>query len=283
MSQRIHVTGAAAGLLVLGIGLTLGSCKSSDSFRTEATIEQYIPRVTTLDGSVVAVLRQGTPPSSNGAQQPASNGFPIVVTGGSGQTTISALQPFSTVIVAMLGIDNYWELMLPSPTPQVDLLYNVATNLPNFSFVAQYGVEAGGGISDYANQSVQVRKVGNGDVQVSVAWIGRSDVDLYVTDPSGETVYFGHRTSASGGTLDLDSNPACSFDDINNENIVWPAGVAPYGDYTVVVDYYDDCNAPRSDYVVTIQRKNYGTQVFTGSFVGVNGTPSGTQQTTFTF
>jgi hypothetical protein len=41
-------------------------------------------------------------------------------------------------------------------------------------------------------------------------------------DAVGEEIYYGDQQAASGGFLDLDSNAACSGDNIRNENITWP-------------------------------------------------------------
>ncbi len=101
-----------------------------------------------------------------------------------------------------------------------------------------------------------------------MAWTGATDVDLHVIDPAGFHVYFADRIAPSGGRLDLDSNPACSIDNVNNENIVWPTNGAPQGQYTVMVDYWSDCQQPRSDYVVTVQVRGQQPQTYTGSFVG---------------
>ena len=135
----------------------------------------------------------------------------------------------------------------------------------------------------YAEQTLSIINVGTGDVQISVAWTGASDVDLHVFDPSGEEIYYANKTAASGGTLDLDSNPACAIDNKNNENIVFPTGSAPSGDYRVVVDYYDDCGVARSDWVVTVQRKDQEPLTFTGSVVGGSGSNPPAEVTTFTY
>jgi len=50
-------------------------------------------------------------------------------------------------------------------------------------------------------------------------------------------------TSSSGGELDRDSNAGC-FEVAASpvENIFWPAGTAPRGQYTVKVYYFLDCD-----------------------------------------
>jgi len=77
----------------------------------------------------------------------------------------------------------------------------------------------------------------NVDVRVTLVWDNRNDLDLHVTAPSGEVIFFGHRVSACGGGLDVDRN-------INGEtitpveNIRWPKGSAPEGRYRVMVRNY---------------------------------------------
>lgn len=80
---------------------------------------------------------------------------------------------------------------------------------------------------------VSALEYGYGDVQVTLTWDNTSDLDLWVTDPYGEKIYWYHPYSASGGQLDVD--------DVNGygpENIFWPTGAAPNGTYLVQVDYY---------------------------------------------
>jgi uncharacterized protein YfaP (DUF2135 family) len=128
-----------------------------------------------------------------------------------------------------------------------------------------------------------VIRVGTGDVQVSIAWSGASDVDLHVFDPSGEEIFYDNKQSASGGLLDLDSNAACSIDGRNAENVVWPAAGAPRGTYRVVVDYYDDCGVAKTDWVVTLQVEGAAPRTFSGSFTGIGATTPMLQVATFNY
>lgn len=85
--------------------------------------------------------------------------------------------------------------------------------------------------------------LGTGDVQVTLRWVGRNDLDLHVVDPAGEEIYYSHRSSPSGGNLDVDSNARCSenITEQSVENIFWPLGNAPTGIYQISVDYYQQC------------------------------------------
>ena len=76
-------------------------------------------------------------------------------------------------------------------------------------------------------------RAGMGDVYVTLRWENTSDLDLYVKDPSGELIYYSHKTSASGGRLDVDDR-----DGYGPENIYWATGTAPRGTYTVYVEYW---------------------------------------------
>ncbi len=86
------------------------------------------------------------------------------------------------------------------------------------------------------------RCVGAGDVRVTLAWQGGSDLDLHVVDPSGEEIYYDNPTSETGGVLDTSTGPTCEDGSTTNvENVYWPAGTAPAGSYRVLVNYVASC------------------------------------------
>jgi hypothetical protein len=87
--------------------------------------------------------------------------------------------------------------------------------------------------------------VGTGDVQVTLTWQTNDDIDLYVTDPDGETISYQNTWSYSGGQLDRDN--LCGNLIIGRpENIFWPEGGAPSGTYTVQVNYFGACESAHS-------------------------------------
>ncbi|OFW66427.1 MAG: hypothetical protein A2Z12_05205 [Actinobacteria bacterium RBG_16_68_21] len=85
--------------------------------------------------------------------------------------------------------------------------------------------------------------LGSGDVQVTLIWSSKADLDLMVTDPALDEVFYNNRTVASGGTLDRDANFPCNSDSSSPaaENIFWPTGQAPEGSYTATVVFTSDC------------------------------------------
>ena len=81
---------------------------------------------------------------------------------------------------------------------------------------------------------------GTGDLSFRLTWTGTADVDLYVQSPLGEPVNYGLRHAASGGELDVDCNfrseefESSEFRhmcEMPMENIYWPHGTAPRGEY----------------------------------------------------
>lgn len=78
---------------------------------------------------------------------------------------------------------------------------------------------------------------GTGDIAFRLLWSGLSDLDLHVLDPAGDHLSFVRREAASGGRLDVDCNG--SSDQVCErpiENVFWPEGAAPAGEYRVWVE-----------------------------------------------
>src|SRR5262245_33157730 len=91
-------------------------------------------------------------------------------------------------------------------------------------------------------QRLEAAGAQTGDVQLSLIWDNTNDLDLHCVDPQGFEIYYSQRRSPSGGVLDVDRNAACNQvvkDPV--ENIYWPAGGAPNGNYRVYVNYFQRC------------------------------------------
>jgi hypothetical protein len=121
--------------------------------------------------------------------------------------------------------------------------------------------DPGGFIPPSATEPV----LGTGDVQMTLRWNNAADLDLHVTDPSGEEIYFNHPTSTSGGWLDVDANGDCSGD-APVENVFWPTGGAPVGNFQVSVVYYGDCgDLEPADYELTVSINGQVVDVRSGT------------------
>lgn len=86
----------------------------------------------------------------------------------------------------------------------------------------------------------------NVDVRISLVWDNRNDLDLHVTAPSGEVIYYGHKVSQCGGVLDVDRNVRGETT-TPVENVRWMRGTAPPGEYKVMVrnfNFHEPDRAP---------------------------------------
>ncbi|MEM6252118.1 MAG: hypothetical protein AAF821_04270 [Cyanobacteria bacterium P01_D01_bin.156] len=82
-----------------------------------------------------------------------------------------------------------------------------------------------------------------GDIQVTLRWDTQDDLDLIVVDPGSDIIDFGSPTSPSGGQLDVDANGFCETQSIAPvENIFWPTGAAPDGNYLAYVALAIPCS-----------------------------------------
>lgn len=129
-------------------------------------------------------------------------------------------------------------------------------------------VDGQGRVSAPVSRPLRVIAVGAGQVEVTLWMSEPTDLDLYVTDPGGQTVYYGNRDASSGGHLDLDANAACGSNmGVDNEHVYW-RDRAPAGTYRVNVSHYESCISGRPvDYRVTLHACGE-TVVLTGRFEG---------------
>jgi hypothetical protein len=106
-------------------------------------------------------------------------------------------------------------------------------------------------------------ELGTGDVQVTLEWNSPADLDLAVTDPTGDTISFSNSgPTATGGQLDVDSNVGC-VDNGSVENVFWPPGQAPTGAYTAVVTGFNtSCGS--GAFTLTVRIAGLDDQVFEG-------------------
>lgn len=122
-----------------------------------------------------------------------------------------------------------------------------------------------------------VLRGGQGPVQVTLRWDTETDLDLELDEPTGSgtcKIWFSDpnqpgnlSTCGAVGSLDLDSNAACTIDGVDVENVIYPAGsTAPPGQYTVRVTNFDPCQVSAAiPFEVTV-RANGQTQVFCDAF-----------------
>jgi len=217
---------------------------------------------------VEATLVMGDRPDDAGAPSAVLELQSSIVTGMPARLLVTGDAPFTRIALSVLGAENYWEIVLPSAALRVQVIATGASLLPNTSFPIEVAVGNGSGYGNAAREDVQAVDLATSDIAVILRWNAPSDVDLHVTDAKGIEVYFGNPSTDEGGQLDLDSNPACSIDGINQEVITWPIGRAPSGEYKIDVDYWSDCGVARSDYSVTFMVRGRVVQEVNGFFEG---------------
>ncbi|MBI5823893.1 MAG: hypothetical protein HZB18_07700 [Chloroflexi bacterium] len=164
------------------------------------------------------------------------------------------------LILLVLGLTawftrDYW-MPAPPPTPVATSTFIPTSPALEPTFVPSETPEP---------TATRVENLGTGDVQVTLIWDSINDLDLWVTDPAGETIYFDHKNSVSMGELDVDANPGCGSTTTNPvENIYWPTGEAPDGIYTIAVQYFEVCQSEaRTPFTITL-KVNGRAQTFDG-------------------
>ena len=110
-----------------------------------------------------------------------------------------------------------------------------------------------------------------GDVQILLSWSNYNDLDIACIDPSGDKVWYSNKTVASGGQLDIDMNADGPSRQDPIENIYWPTGGAPQGQYKVILTYYarHDSRQIATPYSVTVKHGSE-TQTYTGTMTAVH-------------
>ncbi|SDH65692.1 hypothetical protein [Agrococcus jejuensis] len=229
----------------------------------DASLDDYLTAATAEGGAAVGSASGDAVAGGEGGAVQTSDSA-IAVNGGSIEIVVESDVPFDTVLVGAgsttvgsatpTAWPGSYEIALGAATTSTSIVVTVSQAPPSTEFsvvVAVVGTD--GTVSAVDATNVSIVEVGTGDVQVSVSWNEDVDVDLYVVDPNGETIYYGATTSSSGGELDLDSNPSCQIDGIRNENVTWPLGEAPSGTYEVRLNLYADCNIDQTSWVVTVQ------------------------------
>jgi hypothetical protein len=242
--------------------------------RPPKTVRPRFPS-SSLRDPVDAVYHEGDPPSDGGADAATTSENSSPLEGQPYRLGLSAGTAFSTVYVWVEGIDGYYELTIPAAVTTTELVIGLADDPPDGTFGITTAVGTGaGGVTATATTDVEPRDLSDADFSATdfsatVSWTGASDVDIHVVDPNGFRVSYLNPESEEGGKLDLDSNAGCAIDNINTETISWPEGTAPDGDYTVIIDYFDDCGVESSTYSVVVRRQGRdNATVSNRTFVG---------------
>ena len=249
------------GTLIFAITLMMIGCSKPK----ETTVDKYI---SVKDGVLVADEMPST--SSDVNIEVTMN--KKVIPGGTSIVNVDSPVTVEKVYVGVEDEYGYYEWVPSSTNYEFVILVNqdIVLGEEEEDFVILIAIlDENGKVSEVIEKSVELIEVGTGQLQISLSFDNAKDVDLHVIEPEqvdeegnelsfyDRHIYYGHRTSSNGGHLDLDSNPGCRLDYVNNENITYDiedgAYVAP-GLYRVYVDLYSNCSPRESptNWVVSV-------------------------------
>jgi hypothetical protein len=225
------------------------------------------------EGNIPAATAQDPKVESVRAETPASNGSTAQV-----PITINSSQALQALFLKVPGSNSLITVNLSGGAGKAAMLdqqaafaanghpkalqtFNVEvtlpTNIEQGSFDVDVAVrDAAGNVSNTGRGKILVGRVGTGKLQFSLSWDADVDLDLHVTEPSGNEIFYANPgPSASGGTLDIDdlNGPAPSGRPAGEpegvENVFWQ-NTAPTGTYVVRVNYFSGSQA--ANFVVTV-------------------------------
>jgi hypothetical protein len=290
MCKRFKILGVLTLVSMMFLGLN--SCKKD---KDESIVKDYL----SVDGG--NYVSGSFPAPSTGDALPVVTdvtGNSSVIEGGSNPIAIYASVPASKILVGVQGTKGYYEYSETSKSTSVvyTLSLVLSTNIPGNDFVIIVAIiDDLGLVSEVFELPVSIIEVGTGQLQVSLSWDQPNDVDLHLVEPDAEEIYYGTDYSSNGGVLDLDSNPGCAIDGVQNENITYSnESTVEAGTYIVRVDLYDGCNvAAQTNYIVTARlngqliAQQSVTNPYNGSFAAgslgdYGGSGSGVQVMQFT-
>jgi hypothetical protein len=205
-------------------------------------------------------------------------GPPAVTNGGSAilHVELAPPVPSPTFVIGLNGDSGYHTLTGADPDGDgvYDITAVVAAEATQTSLTFRVALrDAAGNVGPYREIAIPVIQSGTGDVKITLSWDRLHDLDLRVIEPDGEEIRYTNPSSRTGGELDLDSGANCGASAANSENIFWPSGGGPAGEYVVTVHNYQQCSAGAIDYAVRVVYDNT-VSTYRGSFA--DGTASET-------
>ena len=175
------------------------------------------------------------------------SGNQTILPGGSNPINVETGNSAKSILIGVSGVNGYFNLPVGTENNQNGNRETTVTILLgqglNQDLSIKFMASDGNGSFGYPEiLDVNYMYAGTGLLQISLSWDQENDVDLHLIEPNGEEIFYGHSYSGNGGQLDVDSNPACNLDYINNENI-FDEDITQIesGEYEVLVDLWANC------------------------------------------
>lgn len=183
---------------------------------------------------------------------------PVAVTnGGSAVLRVQLSEPLAApmFLVSLVGDTGYHDLT--GVDPDGDGIYEISVHVSGeadqVSLLLRVALTDGmGRVGEYEQLEVELVHSGEGDVKITLSFDRVHDLDLHVIEPNGEEISYQNNASRTGGELDLDSGERCMPSAANSENIFWPPGGAPSGEYRVSVHNYEHCTPGEIPFTVRV-------------------------------
>jgi hypothetical protein len=267
------------GLIAIGIVLSSSACGDEASNLQRELGGDPPATVPENSGSEVIVVRNGdfsegevpAPSTDTSLPQIVNLTAPYAVTNGGTlvlHAELSTAVAAPTFMVQLAGQPGYHTVV--GTDPEGDRIYDISVRVPaDVTFdvlrLSLALLDGAGNAGPAREIEVQLLQSGTGDVKVTLSFDRLHDLDLHVTEPTGDQIFYQRPMSTLGGQLDLDSGARCEPSAANAENIFWPPGGAPVGQYSVSVQNYQQCSPGAIAFTVTVQ---HGTTLETheGSF-----------------
>lgn len=288
MYKRFLGFSTLAFLLCFSVGCDL---IEGDDEGDEAAVASFVSSI--RSGNQEATLEEGNFPeaTANSGNAPTLSGSSQLVRGGSLVMQVSSENEVDDVLIGILNEGGFYRLSVgnasgatsfrlgnTADSPQAlkvqmtqerameksdgtaqftvyTVVITSANNEDYSSLPLQVATQTGDEVTQAASFNVGVNEqAATGEqLQVSLNWNQPVDLDLHVATPNDEDIYYANPIGENGGMLDLDSNPGCTIDNVNNENITWSDQTPATGNYVIRVDLWSACNVSTPiPYVVTV-------------------------------
>ena len=223
-----------------------------DGITGDASSDEY---PVTIAGAELEETPMATPTSNFTDEGGVVSMNTNMIAGGSNMITITSPQELKEIQLGVDGQTGHYALdaatvVVDPVTRATSYVYGVDLNASlqvNVNITILIVVITKDGAAWGYERPIVIVPTGTGDLKVSLTFNNAKDVDLWVKEPNGNYIYYGNRQPALGSSnprvgLDLDSNPGCHIDNINNENIFFDEDCLQKGTYEVYVDMYSNCD-----------------------------------------
>ncbi|MCM1369309.1 MAG: hypothetical protein NC204_02935 [Candidatus Amulumruptor caecigallinarius] len=262
---------AGAALLTALVAAGFTSCSNDDGPNGPALQNDYF----TIDNGVFC---EGAQPEGTESLDGVSYNNQALA-GGLNYIMVSSAVEYAKFYVGIDGCEGYYEVDANDQSTTGVHVYNIpmmySTNLNKDHDILLSALQIDGNLTATVKKPVKFLESIAGDLAINLTFSNDKDVDLHLICPNGQRIYFGNRggvlvdddnNSVCEFGLDHDSNPGCSIDGLNNENIVLPELFVLNGEYTVIVDMYENCKKSiATDWAIVARYKGNVIPVSYGS------------------